>query len=177
MLRYSFVEMTDVSVELEIENYDEAKKLVDDLEARLNAQPTLETDVMDFLAIAGLNYWRWEPFRSVKFQQPPIRELYERLKNERLDRNRQLPPGQSTVIGYLCMAIDYEYLLGNIKTLSDFKKEVEESGTRIPHLSLRGIAYMNEIFEKYAIEPMTVPYASKRDLVKYGLTLTEHRDS
>lgn len=169
--------MTDVSTELGIGNNNEAKKITDDLEARLNAQPTLNTDIIEFLAIAGVSYRDWEPFRYGSKRDPPYKDIYENLEKKRLVRTRTLTQGDRLVEGYIAKAIYYEYISENLKTVGDFKQEVEERGVRMPHLTYRGIAYMNKILEKYGFEQMTVPSGEKKELVKYGLKLTNRDNS
>lgn len=162
--------MTNHSVSTGKESGGEAERIRTDLEARLSAQPTLDTDIMEFLAIAGMSYRDWQPFRNVFKYDQPFRHIREDLEQKRRDRTRSLSQGDRLVEGYIAKAITYEYLSGNIKTVGDFKREVEQSGCRIPYLSFRGIAKVNALFKRFGMEPMTVPYGGAKELAKYRLT-------
>ena len=160
------------SRKFELETEDE--KIRADLEARLNAKPTLNTDVMEFLAVAGLSYTYWEPFLHGSKRDPPLKGLYEELENTRLDRTRTISRGERITEGWINKAVYGEYASGLIRTVGDLKKAVER-GSKIPYLKLGGIAYLNRIFEQHGLEPMTVVHASKNERTKNGLVKSDPR--
>jgi len=151
------------------ENTAEEQSSRIDLEARLNVTPTPKTDLMEFLAIAGISYDHWEPFRFGADKTPNYGQMLSELQQARLNRARSLPLGERMVESHLTKAIWDEYLSGNsVKTIGDLERVVQRSFA-VPHLSFRGIARLNASLSEFGMEPMSVGYGSKNELAKHGL--------
>ena len=146
---------------------DEIAKIRVDLESKLNAQPTLDTEIPEFLAISGI-FYQWEPLRH-----SDVKKIKDDLEKARRDRRSFLTRDEKSLEVRLSYALLNSYYRDETKTLGELKEIVETKGVgRMSGFGLKGLAYFNRILEQFGIEAFGVAHAgfSPETLAKrYGL--------
>ena len=158
------------------ENHEPAdyEKIRTDQEAKLNAQPTLDTDILEFLAILG---WRYTDDWRELLSHPATVEISEQLFTRHLERRAALPRKTRTLEVRLLSVLFNAYQNSRIKTLGDLKCRVEDySLTTIPGLGVKGVVHLNSILKNYGLAPMGVAqstYSPETLFKRYGLHSTK----
>ena len=145
-----------------------------DLEARLNVTPTLDTDIMDFLVIAGLrkyaHYTTAYNDTSQDVRERIGRTTIEKYESRRATLSRSEMISETRFVNRLTNL----YHEGN-KSLRDLKTHIETYGLQIPGMGCASLAYFNSVLEEYGLEHIKL--GGKRIypkvLAKYGLEPTE----
>ena len=76
-----------------------------ELERKLKAPPTLDTDLMEFLMIARLTiWWGWEDVRH-----PAVKDIYDMIETDRLERRSALSRYEKMQETRMTRAIKNEY--------------------------------------------------------------------
>ena len=160
-----------VSNEYIVRNKDPPKNIKTEfcLEKILKEKPSLDTDIMDFLAIAGWNYWR-----------SPIYEkgdenLRKKIKENCLKTKAGLSKSKKIRRGIFVNAVGVPYSMKEIKMIRDLKETIEQRGLVYRHLGYNSLAEFNKTLKKYKIEPFKVggKHTYAKTLKKYGLELAE----
>lgn len=140
------------------------------LETILNQKVSLNTDIMDFLLIAGWN-------AGGSCYRNATEELCQRLKEYVNERREGLPMGGKMMERRFVHAIiSAGYSKGKDKTLRDLKIKIEKEGLgRLHGMHYKTLAHLNETFKKYGLEPIKVGgrYITAKTLKKYGLKKAE----
>ena len=122
-----------------------------DLEARLKATPTLDTDIMEFMAIVGLSY-HWESLHETGNETH-----FNEAKNRYEKRRSTLSRSERIQHSILANCLYGNYLGGRIRNLNDLKETIETKGPRFsPNFGLKSVAYLNSVLAEYHIVPFTV---------------------
>lgn len=125
---------------------------------------TLDTDVMDFLTIAGLDYAEGPLWDGADRQ---LREtLYENYKMRKAKLSLSVKMREGRFRRRLWRA----YSERRVKTLRDLKETIEQKGLFVG-MGYLGLSEFNKTLAQYGIEPYKVggKYESARVLRKYGL--------
>lgn len=136
----------------ESENSATNELSVADLEARLNAKPSLDTDVMEFLAIAGISY-EWKPLYQqgaevIRANFEAKREVRRALLS-RASKMRETLMASGLSGGY--------FYRRKFRTLRELKETIETVGPSFEfNFGLKSIAYLNRVLADYEIEPFKV---------------------
>ena len=136
-----------------------------DLERILNREISLKTDVMEFLLIAGWDYYRAKTYKKAD------EDLKEKLRRYIEDRKRLLTKGEKSMEGRFVHAVlDGGYYNGEIKTLQDLKALIRNKGL-IKGIYYKTLGYFNNTLEKYGINSLEVSGrgVSEEYLKRYGL--------
>lgn len=132
-----------------------------DLEGRLHSKPTMGTDLMEFMVIAGWNY------------SLPVKEsedLRNHLKVSYTARRQHLPRKIKLIETHLMVALTAPYHGRGLKTIGMLKEFIEKEGLRFRGLGYRGLAYLNETLHAYGLEPIRVGGRPSPALLRrYGL--------
>ena len=125
---------------------------VADLEARLNANPTLDTDVMEFLAIAGISY-EWKPLYQQGAKE--VRTILEaKRETRRASLSRASKMRETLMANGLISGYSYRR---KFCTLRELKEAIESEGPSFEfNFGLKSIAYLNRVLAEYNIETFKV---------------------
>ena len=129
----------------------EAQEAISALETRLNATPTLETDAVEFLAIAGLEYRYWQPLQDARARYHHGRQYADQLEETRKDRRQSLSPSEQMTESLLCKAIRYEHGSGLITSIGNFWESSQRPHFRIPGLGQNGKTYLAQQLDQYGL--------------------------
>ncbi len=137
------------------------------LEDILKRKVTLDTDIMEFLLIAGWNTWGSSIYRNATVGLSQKLREYVNEKREGLSMGEKMMERR-----FVHAIISAGYSKGEPKTLRDLKIEIEKEGlSRLRGIHYKTLAHLNETFKKYRIEPIKVGgrYITAKTLKKYGL--------
>ena len=158
----------------EYDESDDYEKIRADLEEMLNARPTLDTEIPEFVALVNL-----QPNDDLRalLALPTAAEIRQQLSKRRLERRAALPRGTTALEVRLVSALMNAYHDGTIKTLGDLKCRLEQYSLKtIPGLGVKGIVYINSFLENYGLEPMGVigsGYSPETLFKRFGLHSTK----
>lgn len=141
------------------------------LENILKIKPSLDIDVMDFLLIAGWDYWGSPFYNKISNKLKTEICRYSRERRERISssekhresrfRNSILEGGYRT----------------KFKTIGELKYFIEDEGIRIRNMHYKTLVHFNNTLKEYGIEPIKVGGKHTpgilRNLQKYGLEPTQ----
>ena len=144
------------------------------LEEIIKEKPSLDTDIMDFMAIAGWDYWRSPIYEKGD------EKLRQKLKESVRTRRKNLSMGEKHMESrFGNWLISMGYFVGKLKTLRDLKRIIEDKGiirpTMNPGIHYKTLAHFNGTLKEYEIESIKVggKYGYRpgvlRNLKKYGL--------
>lgn len=144
--------------------WNEKCKENNDLERILNREVSLKTDVMEFLLIAGWDYYRAKTYKKAD------NDLRERLKGYVENRKKLLTKSERNMEGRFSMSILDSYWSGEIKTLQDLHTLTRNKGL-IKGIYYKTLGYFNNTLEKYGINSLEVSGrgVSEEYLKRYGL--------
>ena len=144
--------------------WNEKCKENNDLERILNREVSLKTDVMEFLLIAGWDYYRAKTYKKAD------NDLRERLKGYVENRKKLLTKSERNMEGRFSMSILDSYWSGEIKTLQDLHTLIRNKGL-IKGIYYKTLGYFNNTLEKYGINSLEVSGrgVSEEYLKRYGL--------
>lgn len=141
------------------------------LEEIIDQKVSLDTDVMDFLLVAGWDYWKSPIYEKADndTRQSIKRYLRRRrktiLKSEK-NRERRFSHCCTSEIGYG----------KQFRTLGELKTIIESKGLRIPNVGYNVLSHFNKTLSGYGIEPFKIGVGDRkykpaelRKLKKYGL--------
>lgn len=149
----------------------EGKATIDDV---LNFEVSLETDIMDFLLIAGWDYW-YSPIYD-KADKNLKEQLREHVKGKKAELSRRTKIQESRFYKACMFFIPYGgYSDNKLKTLGDLKNIVETQGFGFRHIGYKSLSHFNDALKQYGIDPIRVggKYATENMLRKYGLELAK----
>ncbi len=137
------------------------------LEDIVKQDVTLDTNIMDFLLIAGWNTWGSSIYRNATVG------LSQKLREYVNEKKEGLSMGEKMMERRFVHAIILAgYSKREPKTLRDLKIIIEKEGLgRLCGIHYKTLAHLNETFKKYRIEPIKVGgrYITAKILKKYGL--------
>lgn len=128
-----------------------AQSVLGNLESRLAAKTTEDTDVMEFLAITGLQYRTWRPLFEAARQYEVVEHFYDSLQTVRKQRFSKLSPSQKMVESSLCRGLYNEYASGHALTLGDLCEEKNPRILRTPQIGPKSIAMLSELMGQYGL--------------------------
>ena len=135
------------------------------LEDRLSAPITLETDLLDFVAMAGL--YRWVP---LYLEGPPY--IRNAIKTVWKGRHDTFSSEEKKLCTRFMHGLErYYFEAGGGVSLGDFKTTLETRGIPVDQMGFKGLAFFNDILREYKIEPVKIrtQYHTQNYLNKYGL--------
>ncbi len=137
-----------------------------EMEVFRSRKPSLDTDIMDFLARAGcLCYWEGPLY------QEGDSDMKQKIRDYVTTKRSVIPSREKARITRFMTSVRRIYLQKEHKTLNDLKTFIEEEGVTLRGMGYKGLAEFNKLLRKYEIEPFKVggKYAYKKTLQKYGL--------
>lgn len=137
------------------------------LESILNQKVSIDTDIADFLLIAG-----WESFGGPIYQRLSD-ELRQELKEYVNGRRERLLSSEKHKESRFRNSIVEGGYGKKFKTLGELKGIIENEGIKIRNLHYKTLAYFNDALREYGVKPIKVggryTPGILRDLKKYGL--------
>ncbi len=147
------------------------------LEEILNQRISLDTDVMDFLLIAG-----WSGYcRSLSPLYRKVEDRFgEDIRKRILERRENLSMSQKLIESRFCLSLLHIGYGEEFKTLGELKPKIEEAGIKIRNIGYKTLAHFDKTLKGHGIESFKIGVkgrkyapAELRKLKKYGLEPAE----
>lgn len=144
------------------------------LESILNQKASIDTDIADFLLIAG-----WESFGGHIYQR-----LSDELRQELREYVKKRREGLSSSEKHKESRFRNSIVEGGygkrFKTIGELKGIIENEGIKIRNLHYKTLAYFNDTLREYGVKPIKVggryTPCILRNLKKYGLSPAKKRN-
>jgi hypothetical protein len=118
-----------------------------DFEKLFGGKPGLDSDVMDFLAIAGWITYECPTYRNLKDNLTAgVRERYR-------SRRATLSRAEKVCEKKFAHSLADAYCMGEFRTIRELKAIVEGRGLVFPYAGRGGLNRFNEALKEYGIEP------------------------